>query len=72
MTEIPLDHYAILELHCYSIGHGAQTSPEEQVMLVLLLIEQLAVGCLYSVNATNAFAAAGRYNLSMAIQLNFL
>lgn len=54
------------------IGHGAQISAEKQVMLVLLLIEQLAVGWLYSVNATNVFAAAGRYNLSKAIQPNFL
>lgn len=51
------------------VGHK---SPEKQSVVVLLLIEQLAVGWLYSVNAMNTLAAVGRYNLSKGIKPYFL
>lgn len=54
---------------CQDMGHK---SPGEQVMLALLLIEQLAVEWLYSVNAMNVFAAAGRHNISEDINPHFL
>jgi len=51
------------------MGHK---SPEKQVTRILLLIELLAVRWLYSVDAMNVFAAAGRYNLFKDIKSHFL
>ncbi|GAB0178921.1 interleukin-1 receptor type 2 [Grus japonensis] len=47
----------VAEVSPQGMGHK---SPEKKVMLVLLLIEQLAVGWLYSVNAVKVFAAVDK------------
>ena len=63
---------AAVEGVCVCVKGMGHKSPEEQVVLVLLLIEQLAVRWLYPVNAMNAFAAIGRYDLFKDIKPHFL